>query len=78
MKNKPTQVEVVREMLLNKQEVTASTVYKETKKRAGVGSVNHHKLIALLRDEGLKIIDTWHMNEKTKTKFKSYKLKSKK
>jgi uncharacterized protein YukE len=59
MKDKPSQKEVVRRMLINSQTVTGSTAYKMTKKQNGVGTLNLHKLLALLRKEGYQINDTW-------------------
>jgi hypothetical protein len=77
MNKKPTQSQVVYEMLLAKELVTASTVYKETKRRCKCGSVNLHVLCRELKKKGIKIVGTWNYNEETKTRFKSFKLKSK-
>jgi hypothetical protein len=74
MNKKPTQSQVVYEMLLAKELVTASTVYRETKRRCETGSVNHHVLIRELKKHGVKVKGTWHYNESTKTRYKSFEL----
>jgi hypothetical protein len=77
MNKKTTQSQVLYEMLLAKELVTASTVYKETKRRCKCGSVNLHVLCRELKKKGVKTVGTWNYNEGTKTRFKSFKLKSK-
>jgi hypothetical protein len=59
MKTKPTQKEVVRQMLTNSQTVCGSNVYKETKRQCGVGSTNIHKQIGALKKDGYVINFKW-------------------
>ena len=68
----PTQIDVVEQMLLNENLVTASTVYNQTKKIAKLGSVNHHKIIASLRKK-YKIKDYWCVDKKG-NRYKYYEI----
>jgi predicted transcriptional regulator len=64
------QPQAVKQMLLSGMEVNASSVYQYTKKHCKKASVNHHKLIARLRDKGFVIEDKWE----GKHEYKSFKL----
>jgi hypothetical protein len=59
MKKKPTQKEVVKQMLINNENVCGSTAYLATKKQCGVGTLNLHKQLSALRNEGYVITCKW-------------------
>jgi hypothetical protein len=71
---KITQEQAVKIMLLKKQKVTGSSAYAYTKEAAGVGTLNLHKIIFMLRQKGMKIKEEWMRNEKTKTNYKQFYL----
>lgn len=70
---KPTQTQVLEEMLLRGEVVTASSIYKETKKRTGIGSMNHHVLFRRLKEKYI-IADEW-VQDKNGNRYKRFWLK---
>ncbi len=78
MKKKPTQKEVVLNLLKSGQVINGSLVYQSTKKLCGIGSLNCHKQLAAIRELGYVISEQWNYNESTKTRYKSYSLDRKK
>lgn len=76
---KKTQKQAVLDALLNGEIVTASSAYQLTKKQCKCGTMNLHKLLAYIREDGYKIAEEWVINRELKTKYKEFKLiKSKK
>jgi hypothetical protein len=73
MKKRITQTDVVETMLLNNQLVTGSTVYKETKRLAGIASLNLHVLLRPLRKK-YKVVGTW-VTDKKGNRFKEWEIK---
>ena len=72
---KQTQTQVVERMLLNKEVVTGSTVYTQTKKHAGIGSLNLHVLLRPLKKK-YNILGEWKTDDNG-NRFKSWKIKRK-
>jgi len=72
---KQTQTQVVERMLLNKEVVTGSTVYTQTKKYARLGSTNLHVLLRPLKKK-YNILGEWQTDDKG-NRFKSWKIKRK-
>ena len=72
---KQTQTQVVERMLLNKEVVTGSTVYAQTKKYARLGSTNLHVLLRPLKKK-YNIVGEWQ-TDKQGNRFKSWKIKRK-
>lgn len=72
---KQTQTQVVERMLLNKEVVTGSTVYAQTKKYAGIGSLNLHVLLRPLKKK-YNILGEWQTDDNG-NRFKSWKIKRK-
>jgi len=72
---KQTQTQVVERMLLNKEVVTGSTVYAQTKKYAKLGSTNLHVLLRPLKKK-YNIVGEWQTDDKG-NRFKSWKIKRK-
>lgn len=76
---KKTQKQAVLDAFLNGEIVTASSAYQLTKKQCKCGTMNLHKLLAYIREDGYKIAEEWIVNRELKTKYKEFKLiKSKK
>lgn len=75
MKTKrPTQTQVVEQMLLRGEVLTASSIYRETKKRCGVGSMNHHVVMRPLKEK-YNIVDEW-ATDKSGNRYKKFWLKN--
>ena len=72
---KQTQTQVVERMLLNKEVVTGSTVYAQTKKYARLGSTNLHVILRPLKKK-YTILGEWQTDNKG-NRFKSWKIKRK-
>lgn len=72
---KQTQTQVVERMLLNKEVVTGSTVYAQTKKYARLGSTNLHVILRPLKKK-YNILGEWQTDDKG-NRFKSWKIKRK-
>ena len=72
---KQTQTQVVERMLLNKEVVTGSTTYTQTKKYARLGSTNLHVLLRPLKKK-YNILGEWQTDDKG-NRFKSWKIKRK-
>ena len=62
-------------MLINKEVVTGSTVYAQTKKYARLGSTNLHVLLRPLKKK-YNILGEWQTDNKG-NRFKSWKIKRK-
>jgi hypothetical protein len=73
-KRKLTQTQVLEEMLLRGEIVTASSIYKETKKRTGVGSMNHHVLFRPIKEK-YTIADEW-VTDKNGNRYKRFWIKN--
>lgn len=71
-KTKLTQTQVLETMLLNNQLVTGSTVYKETKRLTGCGSLNTHVLMRPLKEK-YKIAGYWCVDKKG-NRYKSWEI----
>ncbi len=71
---KKTQKQAVLDALLNGEIVTASSAYQLTKKQCKCGTMNLHKLLAYIREDGYKIAEEWIVNKELKTKYKEFKL----
>ena len=69
---KLTQTDVLESMLLNNQLVTGSTVYKETKRITGCGSLNTHVLMRPLKEK-YNIVGYWCVDKKG-NRFKSWEI----
>ena len=76
MKAKPTQKEVVRLMLIDGQKVTGSTAHKFTKAYCTCATLNLHKLLSSLRDDGYVVKSKWVIDGHLK--FKEHELDLKK
>ena len=72
---KQTQTQVVERMLINKEVVTGSTVYAQTKKYARLGSTNLHVILRPLKKK-YNILGEWQTDDKG-NRFKSWKIKRK-
>jgi len=72
MKNKVTQVDAIKILLLTKEKVNGSNAYAYTKKYSGVGTLNLHKIIAALRGKGMKIKEEWKVNSTSKSNYKQF------
>lgn len=71
---KPTQTQVLEQMLLNGELVTASTIYQKTKKLCGVGSMNHHVIMRPLREK-YNIVSEWIV-DKNGNRYKRFWIKN--
>jgi len=73
MKKRITQKQALLQWLIKNGSVTGSECYRETKRVAGIGSLNCHKLIAKLKEAGIVFKPSQHLyNEVTKTKYKRH------
>jgi len=72
---KQTQTQVVERMLLNKEVVTGSTVYTQTKKYCNCASLNLHVVLRPLKKK-YNILGEWQTDDKG-NRFKSWKIKRK-
>lgn len=59
MTKKPTQTEIVLQMLQNGIMVTGSNAYQTTKKLCGIGTLNLHKIIASITKKGFVVHSYW-------------------
>jgi len=72
---KQTQTQVVERMLINKEVVTGSTVYAQTKKYCNCASLNLHVVLRPLKKK-YNIVGEWQTDNKG-NRFKSWKIKRK-
>lgn len=72
MAKKITQKQAILNHLLSGEIINGSSAYNLTKKECVSGTLNLHKLIALIRAEGYLIGEEWKYNTTTKKSFKNF------
>jgi len=75
---KKTQKQAVLDALLSGIAVNGSNAYAITKKECNQGTLNLHKLIAMIRKLGYSVNEQWLRNEKTKSNYKEFTITNKK
>jgi hypothetical protein len=75
---KKTQKQSVLDALLSGIAVNGSNAYAITKKECNQGTLNLHKLIAMIRKLGYSVNEQWCINSKSNTRFKEFTITNKK
>lgn len=75
---KKTQSIAILDALLAGILVNGSNAYAITKKECRCGTLNLHKLIAIIRKLGYTVNEEWKTNPKTKTGYKEFSITNKK